>query len=123
MRFKLMCRDPMEKAVNHGDTAGTAKSKDKNDFRFLLFAVLAVSPWLKRVSFASAFSVLMLILPSPAPAGAPSPARREGKQTPAYALFPLYTTAHQFESHPEHLAKRLYKFYAGYNPTFRIPGD
>ncbi|GHU37502.1 hypothetical protein AGMMS50256_35510 [Betaproteobacteria bacterium] len=39
-----------ENLFNHGDTAGTAKSKDKNDFRFLLFAVPAVSPWLTAFS-------------------------------------------------------------------------
>jgi hypothetical protein len=34
----------LEKAVNHGDTANTAKTK--NLFLLLLLAVFAVSPWL-----------------------------------------------------------------------------
>jgi hypothetical protein len=33
----------LEKAVKHGDTADTARSKSKN--RFLVFAVSAVSLW------------------------------------------------------------------------------
>jgi hypothetical protein len=34
----------LEKAVNHGDTANTARSKSKK--RFLVFRRVAVSPWL-----------------------------------------------------------------------------
>ncbi|GHU03751.1 hypothetical protein FACS1894158_02760 [Betaproteobacteria bacterium] len=40
----------MEKAVNHGDTAGTAKSKDKNDFRFLRFKLMCRDPMEKAVN-------------------------------------------------------------------------
>ncbi|GHU28302.1 hypothetical protein AGMMS50256_10190 [Betaproteobacteria bacterium] len=39
-----------EKLFNHGDTAGTAKSKKRKSFLSLLFAVPAVSPWLTAFS-------------------------------------------------------------------------
>ncbi|GHU04184.1 hypothetical protein FACS1894158_04000 [Betaproteobacteria bacterium] len=42
-----------EKLFNHGDTAGTAKSKKRKSFLSLLFAVPAVSPWLTAFSIGS----------------------------------------------------------------------